>query len=593
MNRIILLAIFIAIGFLCKAQTYNHISKNTKNKIDSTYNSLLKKHKIAGASIAIIDSGKIVYSTGYGFSDKENEIKATDETVYRIGSITKSFTALSVIQLHQNEKLDYKKTLSTYIPEFFIKNNNGVKQDIFIDNIMSHTAGLPCDIFNGFFATNPPDNDWIIEQLKYQYTIAPANFVMAYSNIGYSLLGKLIEETSGVSYEEYLNQNIFNPIEMSSSYVFFDSIKNHTLSECYMGGKLVTEPLIRDVSAGLIHSNVLDMSNYILMYLNNGKFNENQILSEELLDEMRRDQIADIQLNNGTKYGFGLFVSDFYLIEKEKNDTSSITMISHGGDTFGYHANFGYLPELGVGAVILTNTDKGVAITKITHLLKLYLENERNETIELPNVENEKIAKNDVVISDNRIKGQYESMMSLIDVKKDKKIKFKQGSATVVLKRKESDENFIVKAKVLGFISFKVRGQEINFVENGDNIYMKVFFPKAKSEEYIGMKSKPNKIPENWQNAYGKYELTGDIYKNPEKFRFQTEELNAKLYEKDGFLALKLKGQMLELINTFYFKVVDDNSAQSAGYGRNTGNTLIILPNGNLYFSGFEFKKVK
>jgi len=121
LQSIIILAFCFLISYTGIAQI-NNISEELKAKIDSTYTSLLKKNKVTGASIAIVDNGEIVYATGYGFSDLENEKKADANTIYGIGSITKAFTALSLMQLQEQEKLKVTNSIKDYLVDLDIEN---------------------------------------------------------------------------------------------------------------------------------------------------------------------------------------------------------------------------------------------------------------------------------------------------------------------------------------------------------------------------------------------------------------------------------------------------------------------------------------
>ncbi|NME72765.1 serine hydrolase domain-containing protein [Flammeovirga aprica] len=105
------------VGF---SQTFNSIKTETKSVIDSIFNAKIEKKKAVGMSIAIVDNGKIVYSNGYGFSNREKGIKANDQSSYRIGSITKSFTALSLLKLQEEQKLSIADPIQKYIPELTI-----------------------------------------------------------------------------------------------------------------------------------------------------------------------------------------------------------------------------------------------------------------------------------------------------------------------------------------------------------------------------------------------------------------------------------------------------------------------------------------
>ncbi len=247
----------------------NNLAKATST-IDKQYAKLIKKHKVVGASMAIIDNGKIVYSNGFGFADKANNIKATPNTVYKIASITKSFTALAVMQLHEKGVFDINESIKKYIPELTIPSPFQDGNEIHIKDVLSHIYGLPSDILNGMMATEVPDMAWTINELNKQQTISPNHYTMAYSNVGYGLLGELIQRVSGVSYEEYVYKNIFKPLEMSASSAANSIPKN--LSKGYANKKEFTPEKFRDFSSACISSSGLDLANFTLMMLQNGQF---------------------------------------------------------------------------------------------------------------------------------------------------------------------------------------------------------------------------------------------------------------------------------------------------------------------------------
>jgi len=584
------LLIFLLLSLSAVSQSSNSVNPNTKAKIDSTYEALIKKYKITGASIAVVDSGRIVYSAGYGFADRDNNIKADDKTVYRIGSITKSFTMISVMQLHTSGKLNYLAQISDYITEFGIKDRFNSTEMPKIADMMSHTSGLPSDLWNGFFANIPPEQELTIQQLKNVYRIAPAGYATAYSNVGYGLLGEVIERTSGNTYEHYLTENIFKPLEMTSSYVNFDSLKNHTFSAGYIKGKAVSEPKIRDAAAGLIHSNSTDMAHYLLMLLNNGSYHGKQIVSEKLLSEAEKNQLENLQLYNGMEYGYALMSNNIIVGNADTSlraDTQKY--IGHGGDTFAFHADFGYIPELGVGAVILTNTDNGALITKCADLLAIYLKSEKQLTLRADPTSN--FNKNEIPCPTAEISGNYESQFGLISVKNPETVKFKQSIAKIVLKKNPLNDVYDAKVYIFGFIPIKIRNQQFSFVKIGDEIFLKVKLLNLGFSEYIAAKSTTNIVSEAWQKRVGTYHATGMLFDVPKDFPFDTKSLKVKISMKDNFLIVRFRGINRNLQTDVVLTPLDDQNAVSKGFGRNTGTSITVLPNGNLFIGGFEIVK--
>lgn len=577
------------------SQTNNLVSARVKTKIDSTYNALIKKYKVVGASLAIVDSGRIVYSMGYGFADRENKIAATDKTIFRIGSCTKSFTSLSILQLQEKGLVNVNASVKKYLPELAITSRFNDNNEIYVNDMMCHLSGLPCDIMNGFFCDTPPDINWVIQELNKQTTMSPRRYKHAYSNIAFGLLGEVIARKSNMSYSEYIKKNIFIPLGMSSSYIDIDKELEKNYSKAYCFNKPVHEPFIRDQAAGLIHSTSADMGRYLLMFLNKGEYNGNRIISEVSLKDMESNHVGDAFLPEPESWGYGLYSGKVKI--KKGADSSLVTMTGHGGDTYSFHSDFAYIPELGVGVVVLTNTDNGTRVCNATKLLNLYLNstrgykcsfNQHDSTLDKLN--NTK----DIACSENEIAGTYNFGQFYMKTKSARKMKFWQGPAKVVLKQKKSDHTrYAVKALVFGLIPIKIRDQEMSFVKRGDNIYMKVDHVKSKTSEYIVAKSKAPAISASWKKRFGSYKAVSKLYPCKDCPYANPEGMTMKLMEKDGFVTIALKAKTSDFSGDTFLDVVDEKVAVSGGIGRGTGETVRILDNGHIYYSGFEFEKIK
>ena len=587
LKSIITLAFCFLISYFGTAQI-NKISEELKAKIDSTYTSLLKKNKVTGTSIAIVDNGEIVYATGYGFSDLENEKKADANTIYGIGSITKAFTALSVMQLQEQEKLKVTNSIKDYLVDLDIENPFNDGNQIYINDILSHTSGLPSDVLNGSFVYNPPSISLAIKELNKQRMISPRQYKLAYSNVGYGLLGELISRVSGVTYGDYLKQNIFTPLNMTSSSIGYELSNT---SKTYDGKKQTKEPSIRDEAAGFMSSNVIDMSNFITMLISDGSFNTKQIIAANSLAEMEKDQLTNVLLASPFAYGYALDLDSIKIKNIKKNDSTVVSLIGHGGDTHAFHADFGYLPELKVGAVILTNSVSGSSIRSASKLLKIYLENAKNLEVDLDY--SSPMSYKGTTPKDDEILGKYNLAQFIIDVKNVNKIKIKQGLSKLILKKKSNSNNYSAKAWIFGIIPKKMKGQEFKFEKLNNEIYVKQVSTKSKKEYYIGKKKTAHlPIPESWKSMYGKYELTGEIYTAKDHTAWDISDVKMTVSEKNGVLKIDIKSKSI-LNFSFYFDIISDTSAVLGGVGRGTGDVARILENGNLYYSGFELSKTK
>ena len=584
-NSVILIAVCFTISYSGAAQI-NMISEDLRAEIDSTYTSLLKRNKVTGTSIAIVDNGEIVYATGYGFSDLENKKKADANTIYGIGSITKAFTALSIMQLQEQKKLRVTNSIKDYLVDLKIENPFNDSNQIYINDILSHTSGLPSDIANGFFVDNPPSISWVIKELNKQRLISPRRYISAYSNVGYGLLGEVISRVSGLSYGDYLRQNIFTPLNMTSSSIGYQLSNT---SKTYDGNKETVEPTVRDVAAGFISSNVIDLSNFISMLIGDGSFKSNQIISPNSIVDMERDQLRNVTLTQPFAYGYALMI-DSIKIKNHKKDSTIVSIIGHGGDTYAFHADLAYIPKLKVGAVVLTNSVNGRSMSGASKLLKIYLERSKDIEVDLDYIT--PISYKGITPQDDEIFGKYNLGQLIINVKDINKIKFKQGPAKAILTKKTNSNNYALKVWVFGFIPIKIKDQEFKFTKVNNEIYAKNVDTKTKQEYYLGKKNTVN-LPysESWKSVCGKYELTGKIYETTNR-SYDLSDLKLTVSEKSGSLKVDVKSKSM-FSGTLHFDLISEKSAVLGGIGRGNGDVLRILENGNLYYSGFEFLKVK
>lgn len=567
----------------------NSIDSKVKQQIDSTYNAKIDKHRIVGASIAIVKDGKIVYANGYGFQNLEDSVKADENTIYRIGSCTKSFTALSIMQLQDQGKLTVSDPVQKHVQSLRITDQSGKENPILIKDVLSHQSGLPSDMMNGFFCDNPPTMDWTIDQLNKMVTAAPANYVHSYSNVGYGVLGKLIENVSGLGYEEYLVENVFNRLEMKSSFVSNGEAHVSQTSRGYLKkGESFEEPQIRDEAAGLIHSSVLDMANYLKMFLADGEYNGVSITKSTSIEAMESNALLDIELPTSNEWGYGLYAHDVWI--KQGEDSIRTKVIGHGGDTWAFHADFKYIPELNVGAVILTNTKSGTRISDAEELLRLYLEETNEGGIERINEKNVHV---DELCEVGEIVGQYFLGNMNMAVKNPKKIKIKMNAVSkLILKPVNDSLRYAAKVKLLGIIPIKVKHQEFSFVKKNDRIYFKVIRMGSGNEDYASRKFEKVPVSEEWKSSFGNYKLTGDFYTCEDCDFVNYKGLTIEITEEKGMLVAKMEGTSDDTKRTLFLEEISGTAAVTIGIGRGTGETLRILENGNLFYSGFELSKM-
>lgn len=583
MVKFIISTILCFIVYGAKAQEICLIDSLTKKKIDSTYLALMIENKVSGMSIAIVDNGKIVYAKGYGFEDVEANIPASSKSMYRIGSITKSFTALSIMQLQSKGLLSVNDELKTHIPEFKIGFQNEVQSPILLRHMMAHISGMPSDMMNGFFTENPPSIDWTIKQTAQMKMSYQSAYSHSYSNLAYNFLGEVVARKSNQKYENYIQTEIFSPLGMKASFIYPDE-KNKT-PKSYFGKTLVDEPLIADAAAGLIHSNVEDMSKYVMMYLNRGTLNGVRILDSLSILEMENKQTEELFLDENGNFGYGLYSGSYYY--KKDNDSSLVKIIGHGGDTYTFHADMKYIPELGVGVVLLTNSTGGNSVNSGQRLLRLYLKERDDAKLKVKVKDSLQNIKNEFE------KGTYCITNFVFEANNEKQIKFKQGPAKIKASLQE-EGYYTMKAFMFGFIPFKIKNQAFYFENLNGIVYVKALNLSDNSTEYIGCKLEAASISESWKKSFGSYKVINAIPCDEcPKMDLNFQNLTLEVSEKNGFLYFKLGGKDVGIDENFFAQVESEKCAISVGIGRSNGNTFRILENGNIFYSGFEFERSK
>lgn len=318
--------------------------------IDDFVNKQMDIANIPGLSLSIVKDDQIVYLKGYGKADETNR-PVTPQTPFIIGSITKSFTALAIRQLVNEGKIDLDKPVIDYIPWFKLSDVKASRQ-ITIRNLEEHTSGISTKASYEYELYN--DRYSLVQAVQMLARVKPNKPVgdsYQYSNINYIILGLVVQTVSGMTYEEYVKNNIFDPLQMKNSFYAESEALNHGLAKGYQlyFGLLVPRhvPYSKALlpAANLILSSE-DMAHYMIAFLNNGKYNDSNITMESN-GLNNADQIAfDYDLNYNLDWNpFRWYPSNGYP--------------EYAGGSFNYSSEMLFLPEEKWGVVVLANTNSG------------------------------------------------------------------------------------------------------------------------------------------------------------------------------------------------------------------------------------------
>ena len=322
--------------------------REVEDFMDEYFARQLEEEKIPSATVSVVEDGKVVFAKGYGQADvKNNEPVVADETLFRIASTSKLFTATAVMQLVEEGKLDLDRDVNYYLDDVEIPDTYPGGPAT-LRHLITHTAGFE-EEFTGSLAR---DADEVVPLGEYLSQNVPARVrppgeVTSYSNYGMALAGHVVEEVSGMPYGRYLEENVFGPPGMRSTTATQPPAQTlrDRLATGYEVGKEgpVAGPFeyIDEAPAGAVSTTSTDMARFMIAHLNEGRFGEEHILGEAAARQMHTQQFANAR---GLKDRMGL---GFYeqTINGERTN-------QHAGNLIRFHALLTLVPDRDVGIFV-------------------------------------------------------------------------------------------------------------------------------------------------------------------------------------------------------------------------------------------------
>jgi CubicO group peptidase (beta-lactamase class C family) len=320
----------------------------------------MRESRLPGLSIGLIKNGELVYSRGFGFRDIERGLPATPGTIYGIGSITKSFTALAILKLAEEGRLSLQDQVEKYIPLRL----RALNEPVLVHHLLTHSSGIPAlgyaeafingvlNLDSSWLPLSTPNDVFTFMSHASEWAVAKPGERFFYLNEGYVILGEIIRKVSGMPYDEYVARHILKPLGMGRTYFKADDVsKDPDVAVPYIvdeeGRRLASRFPFGITSDGGLLSNVIDMSRYVAMLVNGGELNGVRVISREYLELAERKYIdVPWRVIGDEGYGYGLVVSDNFMGER---------LISHGGNVLVYTAYMAYMPARGVGVVVMAN----------------------------------------------------------------------------------------------------------------------------------------------------------------------------------------------------------------------------------------------
>jgi len=328
---------------------------NYKWKTGALIESRLGSANSAPAGISVAGVNGLIYAEGFGYSDIARQIKATPDTLFCVASVSKIFTAMAVMQLEEKGKINLDRPVKDYIPEFMVKSIFNKTAPITVRMLLTHRSGLPSDRLDDMYTNDSSSFRDSIPFIRDHYLQNPPGLVFSYCNLGYAVLGVIIERVSGTDFYDYMKNNILVPLGMTNSTFLMTNKSNPLCARSYYSpGKDVQEPPYWAAPAAGLWTSPREMANFITMVLNGGTYKGKTILKAGTLKEMFRDDSAAPNLDFGYRQGLGWNLDNMSFPARGE-------LVWHGGDTFSFFSMLKILPQSGVGVIYESDGNEGLS----------------------------------------------------------------------------------------------------------------------------------------------------------------------------------------------------------------------------------------
>ena len=345
--------------------------------LEQALQKILDESETAGAGVALVSRDEVLWLGGLGRADIATGRRVTPDTLFRIGSISKSFVGLAVLMLQEQGKLDLNDKLSVLAPEIEFDNPWEETDPVRLAHLLEHTTGFD-DIHLREYAHNDPHPISLREGLAYEPKSRSSRWkpgtYLSYCNSGPAVAAYIVEKVTGKRFEDFVQENLFDPIGMATASYFLTEAVEENLAKGYEGDGVTEAPywhiLVRP--SGAINASAREMAYFVQMLLNRGAVDGRPILQPQSIERMetpatawsaRRGLPAGYALGNYTDLGNGFVFH------------------GHSGGVNAYLADYGYLREQGVGYAFMISSGDGDVFEKIQELLRRYITRELEKPI--------------------------------------------------------------------------------------------------------------------------------------------------------------------------------------------------------------------
>ncbi len=494
----------------------------------------LKAKDIPSISIALVDDQRVVFSASVGHADPSKKTAATPDTLYRVGSVSKPFTALLLMIFVELGMIDLDAPVQKYLPEF--NPTNKYDKKITLRQMLSHRSGVVREgpVGNYFDDANPSLADTVKSLNKTELVFEPES-TQSYSNMALSAVGYVVERMQKEPFEKVMQRKLLDPLGMTNS-TFVPSPEQRLLIPkatmwTYHGREFPAPTWdFGMLPAGNLYSSVNDQARFLKFLFAGGKGPKGQILKKETLESMWKIQYPDKTKKSG--FGLGFFVGD--VVGKR--------MIRHGGAVYGFSTEFEALPDEKLGVIVCASKDVSNSVTTRIAQTALTLMLAKRAGKPLPKLENSTPLDPEIARS---LEPRYRF--------KDKTIDFYERNGKLWVFTHRGGGKYEIRQMSDGLIGDDLHGFGMKIAREGKNLVInkEVFEPVAVE--------KPKPLPAKWQGLIGEYGPDFNVL---------------FILEKDGQLYTLIEWQFL-----YPLKEIATDVYQFPDYGLYLGDKIIFKRN--------------
>lgn len=331
---------------------------------------IVEEAGLPGAGLALVRANGIEWAGGVGVADRGTGRPVDADTLFRVGSVSKSFVAMALVQLYEDGQLDLDAPVASIVPEVRIDNPWEATEPVRVRHLLEHTAGFDDMHFNEIYvldgAPDRPLDEVLLRNPASRRVRWRPGTRMAYSNPGYAVAGRVIEAATGKPFDTFIRERIFTPLSMTTS-TFSGDVDAPSLAQGYdtPGGPPVVRRRIHLRPAGALHSSARELGLFVEMLLNWGELRGGYVIDPEYLSNMEWPRTT-AAARAGVRAGYGLGI--YSTIDLPHH------VLGHQGGIDGFLSTYGYSPSRDVGFVVLLNgTFAPDALTRLSSLAIRYL----------------------------------------------------------------------------------------------------------------------------------------------------------------------------------------------------------------------------